>query len=144
MKCRTDCLKDYNILVLRILIGIAFIFHFGWNKISGGPEVWTQLGGVMSIFGITFLPVVWGFIAMIAEFFGAIFISAGIFTRYASAFLVLTMIVALIGMHGSDILSLNFKGFMTPFAFLMVSTSLMFSGAGKVLNLEKKLFGKEF
>ncbi|WP_410336933.1 hypothetical protein [Longimonas sp.] len=45
------------LLVLRIGIGISFVFVYGYEKIFAGPETWTDLGGNMAVLGITFWPV---------------------------------------------------------------------------------------
>ena len=43
--------KDIGLLVFRILIGIAFIWH-GVPKLLSGPEGWTALGSMMGALGI--------------------------------------------------------------------------------------------
>lgn len=85
--------KDLGLLILRIGVGIMFILH-GQPKLFGGPETWVKLGGAMSNLGITFLPVVWGFLAAIAEFGGGICILIGFAFRPAAALLAFTMFVA--------------------------------------------------
>lgn len=86
---------DLGLLILRIGIGIIFLFH-GWSKITGGVETWTQLGSTMSTLGITFAPAFWGFMAAFAEVVGAVFIIFGLLLRPMSLLLIFTMIVALI------------------------------------------------
>jgi len=46
-------LRDVGILILRVGLGVMFIFH-GWPKISGGPQVWEAVGGAVSAMGIKF------------------------------------------------------------------------------------------
>lgn len=84
-----------GILVLRLVLGITFILDHGLPKLKGGPESWTKLGGAMANLGINFLPTFWGFMAMASEFFGAILLLLGLFTRTSSALLAFTMIVAM-------------------------------------------------
>ena len=48
----------------------------------------------MGAIGITFLPVFWGFMAALAETLGALLLAIGLFTRYALALLLFTMIMA--------------------------------------------------
>ena len=43
--------KDIGLLVFRILIGIAFIWH-GVPKLLSGPEGWMALGSMMGALGI--------------------------------------------------------------------------------------------
>jgi putative oxidoreductase len=88
-----DKYRDYGLLALRIGYGIMYVFH-GFPKISGGPERWAGVGGAISNFGIEFLPVFWGFMAAISEFFGGILLTVGFFFRPACALMAITMIVA--------------------------------------------------
>lgn len=131
--------SDAGILILRLVIGLAFIFVHGWGKFFGGPEFWSKLGGAMSNFGITFAPVFWGFMAAFTEFAGAILISLGLFTRTASLFLAFTMFVAFI-MHTSKHDPWMFS--IYPLEMLSVFTALSFIGAGKY-SLDYLLFSKK-
>lgn len=89
--------KDKGLLLIRVGIGIMFLFH-GFPKISGGPEVWVKLGGAMQYLGISLYPAFWGFMAAVAEFGGAILLIFGFQTKIAAALMCFTMIVASI-MH---------------------------------------------
>jgi putative oxidoreductase len=91
------------LLILRIGIGISFVFVYGYEKILGGPETWTNLGSNMAVLGITFWPVVWGFMAAFAEFVGGILLMLGFVFRPALVILSGTMIVAAIGHTFGDI-----------------------------------------
>ncbi len=85
---------DVALLVLRIGIGVSFVFVYGWDKISGGPETWANLGQNMALFGITLWPTVWGFLAALAEFGGGILLMLGLFFRPVLGVLLATMVVA--------------------------------------------------
>jgi putative oxidoreductase len=85
--------RDIGLLVLRIGIGVMFIFH-GYPKISGGPAMWGKIGTTVGIFGIHFLPAFWGFMSGFAEFFGGIFLIAGLFFRPITMLMTINMIVA--------------------------------------------------
>ena len=84
---------DVGLLVLRLGIGIMFIF-FGLQKVLGGPERWEELGQAMGTFGITFAPALWGLMASLAELVGGLLLLLGVFTREAALFLLITMVVA--------------------------------------------------
>jgi len=88
---------DVALLVLRVGIGISFVFVYGSRKMFGGPEQWVSLGENMEVFGITFLPVVWGFMAAFAEFVGGICLMIGALFRPALVLLLGTMFVAATG-----------------------------------------------
>lgn len=85
--------RDIGLLVLRIGIGVMFIFH-GYPKISGGPATWGKIGTTVGIFGIHFTPVFWGFMSSFAEFFGGIFLIFGLFFRPITMLMTINMIVA--------------------------------------------------
>lgn len=89
-----DKYRDYGLLLIRIGFGLYMFFGHGLGKITGGPEQWTQLGGTMGLFGITFLPAVWGFLSAIAESVGALLVTVGFLTRPAALLLIGNMIVA--------------------------------------------------
>ena len=86
-------LSDWGLLLMRIGLGIMFIWH-GYGKMFGGPEMWKSLGMAMSAWGITFAPVFWGFMASFAEFFGGIFLLLGLAFRPYCVLLVINMAVA--------------------------------------------------
>ncbi len=89
--------RDTGLLILRIGIGIMFIYH-GAPKLAGGLAKWEKLGMAMNYVGVSFTPVFWGFMASISELFGGILIILGLFFRSACIFLAITMAVASI-MH---------------------------------------------
>ena len=119
--------KNLAILILRIGIGFMFILH-GWPKFIGGPEKWIKLGeyGMNSI-GIHFLPMFWGFMAAFSEFFGGLMILFGIYIRYFSILLFITMLVA-VNTHltGGD----GIMGASHAIESAVVFLCLFFSGAG--------------
>lgn len=85
---------DVGLLVARLGLGASFAIDHGWGKLYAGPDKWAGLGQAMGAIGITFLPVVWGFLAAFAEFFGAILLAIGLFFRPAAFMLAFTMFVA--------------------------------------------------
>jgi len=90
-----DKYHDLGLLVLRASFGLYMAFGHGLGEITGGPERWAGLGGVMEgIFGISIFPTFWGFMAAVAEFVAALLIVVGVATRPAALLLVLNMTVA--------------------------------------------------
>jgi putative oxidoreductase len=95
---KTSWTVDLALLVLRVGIGIPFVVVYGRGKMFGGPESWAKLGGNMdAIFGIGFLPEVWGFLAAFAEFGGGILLMLGLLFRPVLVLMVGTMFVAAMG-----------------------------------------------
>ena len=122
-----NALVDWGLLVLRIGIGIIFMFH-GFPKLMGGVETWSQLGSTMSLVGISFAPVFWGFIAAAAEAIGGVFIILGLLQRPVALMLVGTMIVAVL-MHvtAGD----PFGIYSNALKALVVFIALTLTGPGK-------------
>jgi len=119
--------KDVGLLVLRIGIGGIFILH-GYLKLSGGPAAWNGIGQVMGIFGITWAPKFWGFMAAISEFGGGICLALGLFFQIACVFITLTMLVAL-SLHISQ--GAPYATVSHPLKILVVMGSLLITGAGR-------------
>jgi putative oxidoreductase len=67
-----------------------------WKLFDATVADSAKLGQVMKYLGITFAPVVWGFLAAMSEFFGGLGLVVGGLFRYAAFFLVCTMLVATI------------------------------------------------
>jgi putative oxidoreductase len=81
--------RDFGLLVIRVGIGAAFM-AYGWSKLTGGQTTWRQLGGAVPFPG----PVVWGFIAMLVELLGGLFIAIGFLFRPVCLLLFIQMMVA--------------------------------------------------
>ena len=86
--------QDVGLLIIRLGLGLGFLFFHGWEKLIGGPERWEGLGNAMGVFGITFAPTFWGFMAAFSESVGGLLIAAGLFFRPICAMLAFTMFVA--------------------------------------------------
>ncbi len=122
--------KNVGLFLLRVLTGAYMAFGHGFGKITAGPGEWSDLGGAMGVLGITFFPVVWGFLAAFSEFVCSLLVALGLFTRAASLLLFGTMGVAALTHilggdgwvgHGSAELALGYA---------IVFLALMFTGGG--------------
>jgi len=120
--------SDFGILLLRIGIGISFIFIHGWKKFFGGVETWEKIGSAMPTFGINFISIFWGFMAAMSEFGGGILLVLGLFTRTTSFFMATTMIVAA-SKHLSNLDP--WSRVFYPIEMLSIFLALIFIGAGK-------------
>ena len=88
--------RDIVLLILRIAVG-AFLMYTGIPKLLAGTEGehgWTKLGGTMGLFGITFAPTFWGFMAAFSEGVGGLLILLGFIFRPAAFLVLCTMFVA--------------------------------------------------
>lgn len=127
---------DVALLVLRVGIAISFVFIYGAPKMFEGPERWAKLGSNMAVLGITFWPVVWGFLAAFAEFVGGIFLMVGLLFRPTLAILIFTMIVAALGHTIGEIGG----GPWHATEMMTVFIALMITGPG-AYSLDTFLFG---
>jgi putative oxidoreductase len=115
------------ILVLRIVIGISFIIH-GYSKITGGPERWIAIGEKISIIGIEFGYLIFGFLATFSEFFGGVALLAGFLTRLSTVGIGFTMIIAILShiAQGDSITRI-----LHPLELLAVCVLIFVNGPGK-------------
>ncbi len=127
--------RDLGLLILRGSIGVLMIVH-GLPKILSGSEQWERLGSTMAIFGITFWPVFWGFMAAFSEVVGGLLLVVGFLVRPACFLLICTMIVA-VSYHiaepekGLSAIE-NFNFFISnPLSLAFVFLSIMFMGPGR-------------
>lgn len=118
---------DVGLLILRIGIGIVFIFH-GLPKLLGGVETWIQIGSTMSLVGIKFAPSFWGFMAAATEVFGGVFIVIGFLHRPVALMLVFTMIIALLMHLSADD---PFAIYSNTLKALIVFIALLVTGPGR-------------
>ncbi|GAB4424928.1 MAG: DoxX family protein [Thermodesulfovibrionales bacterium] len=118
---------DTGLLILRVGIGIMFLYH-GFPKLFGGPEKWGKLGIAAKYVGIDIFPVFWGFMAAFSEFFGGTCIILGLFFRPACILLTITMAVAA-SMHLGKGDGLNVASHAIEDGILFLS--LIFIGPGR-------------
>jgi putative oxidoreductase len=124
---------DFGLLLLRVGIGASmFIFH-GYDKITGGPERWEALGGSISVLGITFAPVFWGFMAAFAESICSLLLVLGPLFRLAALMLAFTMFVAVLRHLNLpvDNPSSGWSGASHALELMTVYLALFFTGAGR-------------
>ena len=85
---------DWAILILRIIPSFYMFYYHGLKKISSTGS-WEWLGkAAMSVVGIDFGFVFFGFLAALSEGVLVWSVLLGIFTRFSSFFIILTMFFA--------------------------------------------------
>jgi len=127
MNNKFDNLSGYFLLPLRLAVGIVFLVH-------GSQKLFGNLTGVGEFFASVGIPLA-GFFAVtvgVVEFFGGIFVLTGLFTRWASLFIGIVMIVAILTVHTPFKVGFTGSGGSEfPFTLLMICVSLFLAGSGK-------------
>ena len=124
----TGQFENYAPLMLRIALGIIFLYHGGQKLFGlfdgGGLE---RTGFQMA--GMGFKPgMLWAVMVGCAEFFGAVFVLFGFMTRYSAAILGAIMVVAVLWVHGFE----SFQEIQLQFVLFMMAVTLVITGAGKM------------
>lgn len=122
----------YSSLALRLPLGIIFAAHgaqklFGWFGGYGlqGTGQWMVSVGIEP-------GVLMAALAGSAEFFGGLFLIAGLLTRPAALALAFTMLVAIVSVHLGNGLFMSNNGYEFGLALLSGSIALVISGGGLV------------
>ena len=127
----SSSLNDIGRLVLRVSAGLFMIMGHGWDKLmnfSAKAEVFPDPLGIGS--GLTLG------IAVMGEFFGALFLMLGFLTRLSLIPLILTMMVAAFIFHATD----PFGGKELALLYLTTYIGLFITGPGRH-SLDAKMNG---
>jgi putative oxidoreductase len=121
---------DVALLVLRLWIGLSMAWLHGWGKLQNLLSGTSKFPDVLGIGSLPTLA-----LAVLAEFFCALLLVVGLWTRLAALFLVVTMAVAFFIAHGAK-LSGQGNGELA-FVYLGGYLVLLLAGAGK-FSVDKK------
>ena len=118
-------------LTLRLAAGTIFVAHggqklFGWFGGYGleGTGQWMESVGLAPGYLMALL-------AGSAEFFGGLALILGVLVRPAAAVLAITMLVAIFSVHFKNGLFMSKNGYEFGLALLVITVSLLVSGAGR-------------
>ena len=120
---------DVVMLVLRIMLGVVFIPH-GIQKILG-------FSGTMQMFTTNLhIPLVFAFLAIMAEFLGSWGLITGLLTRVAAFGIAVDMMVAVYMLHWQNGFFMNWfgnqkgEGFEFHILVIAIAIALMIRGGG--------------
>ena len=119
---------DLGLLIIRLVFGL-YIAASGIILLQGGTDKYHWLGQQLGIFGITFAPTFWGFLAAFIEAVGGLMMLFGFLFRPVQLLLFFVMIVAT-AYHfnaGDDLMGAT----AIPALLAAVFLGLLFLGAGK-------------
>jgi putative oxidoreductase len=85
--------KDLGLLIIRIGLGVLFIYH-GFPKLFGGSPHWERLGAAAGSVGIHFFPMLWGLLSALSETAGGFLLIIGLAFRPVCLLLVINLAVA--------------------------------------------------
>ncbi|HSI87322.1 MAG: DoxX family protein [Candidatus Methylacidiphilales bacterium] len=131
---KTD--TDYSTLLTRLLLGAVFFPH-GAQKVLGWFGGY-GFSGTMGFFtGTMGIPAIFAFLAIAAEFAGAIALVLGFFTRISALGIASIMAVAIAMVHGQHGFFMNWygnqkgEGYEYHLLALTLAVVLMMRGGGK-------------
>ncbi|MED4599410.1 DoxX family protein [Paenibacillus validus] len=119
-----------GLLVVRLVVGLLFIGHgaqklFGWFG-GYGPK---GTGGWMESVGIK-PGVTMAVLAGLMELLGGALLAAGLFTPLAAALITVTMLGAIVKVHGKNGVWSTTNGYEYPLVLIAVAIAVALTGAG--------------
>jgi len=124
---------NLGLLLVRLGVGLSVLIFHGYGKITGGPELWEKIGGNMKVLHITFLPVMWGFMAGFAEAVCSALLILGVLFRPAAFLLAFTMFVAVLRHLNlpPEANNAGWSGASHALELMSIYLCLFFTGPGK-------------
>lgn len=114
--------KDLGLLLLRLGFGLTMLFGHGWRKLTQFGEIAPQFPDPIGLGSQVALGLAVG-----AEFFCALAIVIGLYTRWLAIPLAFTMLVAFAVIHSADPWSTKEMAFL----FLIAFSAIVLLGPGK-------------
>lgn len=110
-----------GLTLLRIFAGISLMMAHGLGKIPPSEQL------VQGTANLGFpSPGFFAWAAGLSETVGGLFLALGFFTRFASVFVAITMLVAILGVHAAD----PYQRKELAFMYLFVALAFLIKGAG--------------
>ena len=120
-----------GLLVVRLVVGLLFVGHgaqklFGWFG-GYGPK---GTGGWLESIGVK-PGVAMAIIAGLMELVGGVLFAAGLLTPLAAALIVMTMLVAIVKVHGQNGLWATANGYEYNLVLAAIAIGIALTGAGQ-------------
>ncbi|MCF6094253.1 DoxX family protein [Microaerobacter geothermalis] len=119
-----------GLLIIRLIVGLLFAGHgaqklFGW---FGGYGVKGTAGWLESIGIKPGVPMV--ILAGLAELVGGLLFATGLWIEFAAALIIITMLVAIFKVHGSNGLWVTANGYEYNLVLIAIALGVALIGAG--------------
>ena len=135
---------DWTLTIIRTLLGVVFFAHgaqklLGWYGGSGLKETMRTMHDHLG------LPLPMAFLAVAIEFFGGLGLIVGLLGRVAAVGIGVTMIAAIVMVHGRNGLFMDWFGTRKPHGYeyhllvIALAVVLVVKGSGAV-SLDRLLF----
>lgn len=118
------CTADAGLLVLRIGVGVIFVYS-GWMKVS-------DLAATVGMFGAMGFGPFWAYLVSFVELVGGIAVLLGVYTRIAAGLLAVVMLVASYKLLATP------QMLIAPVSLLFSTVALKLAGGGKYSLLHSK------
>jgi putative oxidoreductase len=125
--------------LIRVTIGLMFL-PSGIDKMFLGGNARIAAGNLTAL-GLSNV-VAWSWAVAATEFFGAILIILGLFTRFAAFSLVVLLFVITFGIQMKSGFLWSPRGFEVGLLLMLISIAICFGGGGR-FSLDRR-FGREF
>ncbi len=130
-------MKSWGLLALRIAVGVIFIY-MGYNKLflnhAGTAGMMAKFIGPMSWGAF------WAYFVGVLELLGGVMVLLGVLATYASVWLSIILVVAMLTVHWA---MGTFASFLLPISVLGGTLALMGTGAGKYRLMKIQCFCKK-
>lgn len=114
-------MQNIGLLFLRLAVGFTMLIAHGWPKLANFGAVSAKFPSVLGLSSQISLS-----LAVFSEVFCSVFLILGLLTRWISIPLMVTMLVAVLVIHGND----PFKTKELALMYLFTYTTLFFTGGG--------------
>jgi putative oxidoreductase len=126
-----DKFTDFGLLWLRVLIGLALMYH-GWLKVAHGMEGFGEgIGKLGQPFD--YAPLLFAWLSTLTELVGGFFLLLGLWTRYAALLSIVNLAVAAFMANGNNpiIEPGNAKTMELPLVYLTIVAAIFIMGPGR-------------
>ncbi|AMA74152.1 MULTISPECIES: DoxX family protein [Aneurinibacillus] len=128
-------MMDLGLLLIRLVVGLTFAGHgaqklFGWFGGYGlkGTAGWLESIGVRP-------GILMALLAGLGELVGGLLFAAGVFTWLGAALIVITMLVAIVTVHGKNGYWITQNGFEYNLMLIVVAIGIALIGPGAYVLL---------